>query len=103
MNMAVDEPRSQDQAIQVEGIASAAAIETCDPASMNGHVGSMHLAIEKVGNVSSCEEEIDLHFTPGGSDHLFEIIHAKRLQLVVFKWIRNAGVGLRSAADFFPF
>jgi hypothetical protein len=103
MNMAVNEPGRQYQALQVNGIAGATAIEACDPAFMDGHVRSMHLAGEKVGNVSSCEEEIDLHFTPGGSDHLFEIIHAKRLQLVVFKWIRNAVVGLESAADFFPF
>jgi hypothetical protein len=85
MNVAVDEPWSHDQALQVNGIAGATAIEACDPAIMNCHIGSMHLTREKVGNASSGHEEIHLYFTPRDCDHLFEIIHADRLQLVVFK------------------
>ena len=52
MNMAVNEPGRQYQALQVNGIAGATAIEACDPAFMDGHVRSMHLAGEKVGKRS---------------------------------------------------
>ena len=72
-------------ALQVDGLSSAAAIEACDPAFMNGHIRSVHLAGEEVGNASPGQEEIDLHFTTRGSDQLFETVHIDRLQMVVFK------------------
>ncbi len=85
MNVAVDESRREDLAVQVQDLASAGAVEACYPAFMNGHIRPVHLAGEKVGHAAPCQEQIDLHFTARGSDQLFETVHANQSPLVIFK------------------
>jgi hypothetical protein len=79
VEMAVDETRGEESALQIDDAAGFVIAEPDNATVLNGHVGRVNFSAENVDQAGVCEEEFSRLLTARDAEFAYKVSHRARL------------------------